>query len=342
MTESADIMVVASSTDGYVDPEAYDLIAFGRSLQDLGAGTMAVWLLGADIGSAADEIARRAGINVFAIQGTSLRNAVNETYGAVLADEVQAAQPSIVCAAHTSSCWEWAPALAARIGGACICGVDGIEPSPDRIAFRKDIYGGKLKGLYASTTTTVVTVQPGIFRFSAPPEMASGTIVFKTVVCPAAKARYVGLGQGVADATDINAAPILVAVGNGIGDEENMQLIHHLAGLLPKAVVAGTRIVCDRGWLGYSRQVGVTGASVAPALYIACGISGAPQHVMGMRGAKFVVAINTDPHAPIFNEADIGIVEDITGFIPLFKEAYMQSGKRSEPVSVDMRTPEEE
>ena len=164
----------------------------------------------------------------------------------------------------------------------------------------------------------------------------------KNIVYSPTRTRYLGSGQSSADTSDISAAPIIVAVGNGIGDEENMELIHHLAGLLPKAAVAGTRIVCDRGWLGYSRQVGVTGASVAPALYIACGISGAPQHLVGMRGAKFVIAINTDPHAPIFNEADIGIVEDITRFIPLFEEAYIRFGKESETALVNQRTPEED
>ena len=90
--------------------------------------------------------------------------------------------------------------------------------------------------------------------------------------------------------------------------------------MLPKAAVAGTRILCDRGWLGYHLQVGVTGATVAPALYVALGISGASQHVMGMRASGFVIAVNSDRQAPIFNEADVGIVEDITSFIPLVLE----------------------
>ena len=115
---------------------------------------------------------------------------------------------------------------------------------------------------------------------------------------------------------------VFLAAGNGIGEEENLLLIQRLAERLPKAMVAGTRIVCDRGWLGYDRQVGVTGATVAPALYIACGISGASQHVMGMRGSGFVIAINTDAQAPICAEADVCIVEDLKEFIPLLLEIY--------------------
>jgi electron transfer flavoprotein alpha subunit len=200
--------------------------------------------------------------------------------------------------------------------------VDGVVASRGRICFQRDIFGGKLKGLYASNAaTTIITVQPGVFRFAAASDSSPGTVDCKRLECQPVRTRYLGMKQTAAETSDITTAPILVAVGNGIGDRSNMALIHHLAEMLPKAAVAGTRIVCDRGWLGYDRQVGITGSSVSPTLYIACGISGASQHVMGMRGAKFVVAINTDPRAPIFNEADICIVEDIIHFIPLIEKA---------------------
>jgi electron transfer flavoprotein alpha subunit len=115
---------------------------------------------------------------------------------------------------------------------------------------------------------------------------------------------------------DFKDAEVIVAAGMGIGQREHLKWIDRLASLFPKASVGGTRLVCDRNWLGYDHQIGVTGATVAPALYIACGISGAAQHRMGMRGAGFVVAINSDPHAPIFAEADVCIVEDLVAFIP--------------------------
>ncbi|MBT3258785.1 MAG: electron transfer flavoprotein subunit alpha/FixB family protein, partial [Deltaproteobacteria bacterium] len=104
------------------------------------------------------------------------------------------------------------------------------------------------------------------------------------------------------------------------------------------AAVAGTRIVCDRGWLGYNGQVGVTGASVSPDLYLACGISGASQHVTGMRGSGFVIAINTDPHAPMFNEADICIVENVIHFIPLLEDACARLAGNAEQDFIDLKT----
>jgi len=122
--------------------------------------------------------------------------------------------------------------------------------------------------------------------------------------------------------TGITEAGVIVSAGQGLGDKENLDLIFQLAALFAKSAVAGSRIVCDLGWLEYRCQVGVTGATVSPQLYIACGISGAVQHVMGMRNSEFIVAINKDPAAAIFQVADIGIVEDLTTFIPALIEVY--------------------
>ena len=122
--------------------------------------------------------------------------------------------------------------------------------------------------------------------------------------------------------TGITEAGVIVSAGQGLGDKENLDLIYQLAALFAKSAVAGSRIVCDLGWLEYRCQVGVTGATVSPQLYIACGISGALQHVMGMRNSEYIVAINKDPAAAIFQVADICIVEDLTTFIPAFIEEY--------------------
>jgi electron transfer flavoprotein alpha subunit len=216
--------------------------------------------------------------------------------------------------------------VAARIGAGCISGVNGVFEADGRICFQRDLHGGKLRGRFAShTATTVVTLQPGIFKFAPDSTRPAGRVTRKTADCRLARTRFLGTRQVEADTSNITEAPIVVAVGNGIGSQENLAMAYRLAHMLPKAVVAGTRILCDRGWLGYHQQVGVTGATVAPALYIALGISGAAQHVMGMRASGFVIAVNTDCRAPIFNEADIGVVEDIKGFVPLVLEAYERS-----------------
>lgn len=323
MVDAIDIMLVAACEKGRVDSEIYDLIAFGQRLQGLGAGPMGIWILGEDVDGVARDIAHGSGVPVSAVHGKGLSHYFNEAFSSVIAQEIDAVHPTFVCAAHTSRGWEWAPALAARMGAGCICGVDGIVESRGRLCFQKDFYGGKVKGLYASSAaTTVITVQPGIFKFEPPAGTWSpGAVILKNAEDRLGRTRYLGLKQSETDTSDITAANIIVAVGNGIGDQENMALIHRLTQCLPRAELAGTRIICDRGWLGYNRQVGVTGAGVSPALYLAFGISGASQHVVGMRGAGFVIAINRDPSAPMFNEADICIVEDIIQFIPLLADA---------------------
>lgn len=340
MMDPVKIMLVAACHRGRVDPEIYDLVAFGRKLQELGAGAMGIWILGDAVDKAGQNLAEQMGLPVTVVQGEGLSHYLNETFCAVVAQEIKAAQPAFVCTTHTSRGWEWAPALATRTGAGCICGVDGLVEFQGRLCFQRDLYGGKVKGLYASSAdTTVITVQPGIFKFEPRAETASAaSVIHKDASCPLGRTRYLGRKKAETDSTHITSAPIIVAVGNGIGDRENMKLIYRLAKLLPHAEVAGTRILCDRGWLEYSRQVGVTGASVSPSLYLACGISGASQHVAGMRGAKFVIAINTDPAAPMFNEADVCIVEDITRFIPLMEDACAQLVKTTEQAFVDPKT----
>jgi len=115
-----------------------------------------------------------------------------------------------------------------------------------------------------------------------------------------------------------------VAAGRGVGEIENMRLIKQLSALFPRSAVAGSRPVCDMGWLDYKRQVGLTGATVSPKLYIACGISGAMPHQVGMQGAGFIVAISTDPRAPIFNLSDVCIQEDLKRFIPALVEEFQK------------------
>ena len=127
------------------------------------------------------------------------------------------------------------------------------------------------------------------------------------------------------DTAGISEADVIVAAGQGFGEEENLELARQLAAVFPKSAIAGSRIVCDLGWLGYGCQVGVTGATVSPRLYIACGISGAVQHVTGMRGSGFIVAINKDPAAAIFQMADVCVVEDLITFIPILLETYQKT-----------------
>lgn len=318
-----DIILIVDGTGG-TDLGIQDLFGFARKLRSMTGGAVRVWVPGEHVEDTAQEIARFSGFDVTALSCPGLSRYVCEAYRTLLVPLIQESAPAFVCTAHTSCGSEWAPAVAAGLGAGCICGVDGLLRENGGICFTKDRYGGKVKGRYRShAATTVLTVQPGSFPFQ-PQEKdpLPGTVVRRPVSCHLFRTRFEGIATAASDTADIAEAGIIVAAGSGVGDAENMELIHRLAELFPKAAVAGSRIVCDLGWLGYDRQVGVTGNTVAPALYIACGISGASQHLVGMRGSGFVVAINTDAHAPIFSEADLCIAEDLTRFIPLVVEAH--------------------
>jgi electron transfer flavoprotein alpha subunit len=173
----------------------------------------------------------------------------------------------------------------------------------------------------------ILTVQPGIFKADKNSGSQSGRVTMLAASARNRQSRSLGIKEADMDSAGIGDASVIVAAGKGIGEKENLDLIHRLAAIFPKSAVAGSRIVCDLGWLGYPCQVGVTGTTVSPQLYIACGISGAVQHVMGMQGSEFVVAINKDPSAAIFQVADICIVEDLTAFIPAFIQAYNEEAK---------------
>ncbi len=342
MAESSHIMLILLWNRDRIEKELQELMGFGRKLQQMGAGTMALWILGSPSDGFLKEVSQKTGLTVTVIEGEDLTPYQSDVFCRVIVEEIAATHPAFVCTPHTSQGWEWAPFAAARLHAGCICGVDGVFETHGQICFQKDVYGGKLKGLYAARVPlTVVTVQPGTFKsgtFKPDTPVTSGRpggVVRKTVDCPSRRTRHLGRKRASADATSITAAPVIVAVGNGIGEKEQMALIYRLAERLPRAEIAGTRIVCDRGWLAYDRQVGVTGATVSPALYLACGISGAAQHVMGMRDSRFVVAINRDPCAPIFNEADIRVVEDLITFLPFLETALAKCAGENQRMSVD-------
>jgi electron transfer flavoprotein alpha subunit len=324
MTPAADIIVVIDGTGGVVEPVAYEMLAFARRLQTLGAGSVQAWVPGEAAEEVAHRLAREGGVDVTALQCPGMQHYFGEGFRSLLVPALREAAPAYVITAHTSSGAEWAPAVAACLEAGCIGGIDGLGVEDGRIWFSKDRLGGKVKGrLVCDAAMTVLTVQPGCFKFEGRPERSGvGRAAVRTIAWKPEQTRFSGVVPAPAGAANLKDATIIVAAGNGIGEEENLQWIHRLAERLPKAMVAGTRIVCDRGWLGYDRQVGVTGATVAPALYIACGISGASQHVMGMRGSGFVIAINTDSQAPICAEADVCIAADLKTFIPMVLEIY--------------------
>jgi electron transfer flavoprotein alpha subunit len=221
---------------------------------------------------------------------------------------------------HTYQVRDFAPALAARLGQVLISDVVAIGDGP---VFTRQLMQGRLIGNYRhqGNGPCFVSVQAGAFRADAVQAGTAEIVNFEPQIDSAQIRTKPGEPfRGSAQTVDLGSAPLIVAVGRGIKEAENLSLVQDLASSLG-AEIAASRPICDSGWLPMERQVGSSGQTVAPKLYVAVGISGAIQHLVGMKGSQCIVAINKDPEAPIFEVADYGIVGDLFEVVPALTEA---------------------
>lgn len=328
---SQPIAVIAEHVEGQIRPITYELVAFARTLQkEMPSSDINIIVIGDAIDGMAEIIARNTGLGVFAVRVPGQAGYNAEVYKNILADVLTAWGPSHVCAAHSTQGLDFAPGLAIRLSAACVTGVEAIVKHDEKICFQRAVCGGKIMAdVHADSPMAMICVLPGSFAPDPADWPASGLVKQMTMECAPEKSVSRGIIHNSMDASAVTEADVIVAAGRGIGDKDNLDLIYRLAALFPKSAVAGSRIVCDNGWLDYSQQIGVTGCTVAPSLYIACGISGAIQHVSGMRGSGFIVSINTDSKAAIFNMSDVCIVEDLTTFIPILIETHQKRSQES-------------
>ncbi|MDY7002005.1 MAG: electron transfer flavoprotein subunit alpha/FixB family protein [Thermodesulfobacteriota bacterium] len=316
------IVIIAEHLEGRPLPAAYELAAFARELERLVFSPIKIIVLGENAEGPAKKIAQVTGLDVIAVRNPSLATYNAELYKAILGEILPELNPAFVCAAQTTQGMDLGPGLAARLGAACITGVEKVSQKEGRLFFSRPMYGGKiLAEICPSTLVTFLTVQPGVFKAGSLSEYAPGRVEVRDFEAAPERTRSLGVKRSTEESADIASAQVIVAAGRGVGKKENLELLARLAALFPRSAIAGSRPVCDMGWLEYKRQVGLTGAAIAPRLYLACGISGARQHIVGMRNSDFIVAVSTDPNAAIFDLADVCVVEDLTGFIPaLIKE----------------------
>ncbi len=319
------IAVITETGPTGIRPVTYEILACAEQIAEQTNGTISLYVLADDPAPAMEQICSHTGHPVVGIAADSLSAYNAESYRAVLSRVLSEIEPAYVVVAHTARGIDFAPALAAVLNGTCITGVEKMETTAAGPVFARSIVNGKKTArLRPDARPAVITVSPAMFPPKSLQQAAGTNPRTKHVPYPPGQIRPLGIKPAPADTDSLDAADVIVAAGNGIGDEANLTLVHRLASHFPKSAVAGSRPVCDKQWLPYNRQVGVTGAVVRPRLYIACGISGASQHVAGMREAGFIAAINRDPNAAIFNTADICIVEDISVFLPILSDRIRQ------------------
>jgi electron transfer flavoprotein alpha subunit len=316
------IWVVLEERDGRIGRISWEAVAAGQQLAaSLGLPVNAL-LPGAQTEALAAEIASKALSRVVRVEHPLLAPYTSDGFSLALNQFLAVEKPGFVIFPHTYQVRDYAPALAARQGQVLIGDVTGIGNGP---VFTRQLMQGRLTGEYrhAGSGTCFLSVQSGAFRAD---QVQSGAAAVETFA-PTLDASQIRTRPGQpfrasAQTVDLGAAQFIVSVGRGIKEATNLPLVQDLAASLG-AELAASRPICDNGWLPIERQVGSSGQTVSPRLYLAVGISGAIQHLVGMKGSQCVVAINKDPDAPIFEVADYGIVGDLFEVVPALTQAII-------------------
>jgi electron transfer flavoprotein alpha subunit len=320
------ILVIAEQRDGKLNRATWEAIAGAQQLAAAESNEpLSVLIIGTNVAGLAAELAAAAVKEVVTIHDPALEPYTPDGYTAALQDAIAQLSPSVVVLPHTYQTRDFAPKLAARLDRSIITDVTGVKPSAGAVAFVRPMFQGKLTAdvVPEGPGPHFVTFQIGAFRAdqaargSAPAPVRSLTV---SIQAGAIRQKPEAPFQEARQAVDLSQAERIVSVGRGIKEQSNIPLAQALADALG-AELAASRPICDAGWLPMERQVGSSGQTVAPKLYLALGISGAIQHLVGMKGSNTIVAINKDPDAPIFEVADYGIVGDLFEIVPALTAA---------------------
>ena len=315
------ILVLAEQLDGKLVRASWEAIVAAQHA----GGPLKVAVLGQNVGSIASELAAAAADEVLAVESPALAQYTADGYVTAVCGLIEAEGPAHVFAAHTYQTRDFLPRVAARLDRALATDAIGLRTEGNGIVVQRPMFQAKLVAdvALAGPPPHFVTFQLGAFRLDA---LARGAAAAPVRAAPAAvdasaiRQRPEAPYQEAKQAVDLTQAARIVSVGRGIKGPEHIALAQALAAALG-AELAASRPICDAGWLPMDRQVGSSGQTVAPKLYLALGISGAIQHVVGMKGARTIVAINKDGEAPIFEIADYGIVGDLFEIVPAIIEA---------------------
>jgi electron transfer flavoprotein alpha subunit len=311
------ILVVAEQRDGVLNRASWETIAAAQQL----AGPVAVALLGSGIDAVASELAAADVSAVVVVDQPWLASYTAD--GTVLALAALAGQekPEAIFFPHTYQTRDFAPALAARLERAIVTDVVAVKKDGTGLSYVRPVFQGKLTAdvVASGAAPHLATFQIGAYRADAVAKKTGGGAEIRRAAVDVDPSRIRQKPEApfkeARQSVDLSQAERIVAVGRGIKGQEHLALVQQLAQALG-AEIAASRPICDSGWLPMDRQIGSSGQTVAPKLYLALGISGAIQHLVGMKSSRVIVAINKDPEAPIFEIADYGIVGDLFEVVP--------------------------
>jgi len=306
-------LIVAEIQNGKIREASYELAALAQKV----GGEVTSLVIGSGVAADAEAFAAKGGGEVHLVDDDAFANYSVDAWNQAIRAAIEASSPSLVLISNTPSGWDVAPRVAAGLDAAFIPDIFDIKDGP---VYLRRVFNGKLDAqLTASGDLVVASVQPG--ATPAFEGSTDGSVKPLAVTLSDVKAKFVETKVAAATGVDLTKADIIVSGGRGVGDPEKFaEVIQPLADALGGAMGA-SRPVVDAGWLPHEYQVGSSGQVVTPKLYIACGISGAIQHLVGMKGSNFIVAINKDADAPIFEVADVGVVADLFEVVPALTEA---------------------
>ncbi len=318
-------LILAEHEGGAVREVTYELLGLAHRLAGEAGWPLSevkAVVLGQGIDALAREISGRGAAEVIYAEGKAVENYTGDGYGRAIEAIVRAEAPEMVLAGHTPNGWDVTPLVAAGLGVPIATECSAAALDGGAVRFTRKVFNGKFVQVVdlAGSKPLVATMQKG----ASPPFQGSTHGAVRKVTAGVSeadlRARFVEVKKGGAGAIDLTQASIVVSGGRGLGAAEKFSIIRELAGALGGQVGA-SRPVTDMGWLPHEHQVGSSGVTVAPKLYVACGISGAIQHIVGMRGSGYIVAINKDSEAPIFGVADVGVVGDLFEIVPALTRA---------------------
>lgn len=315
-----EILVLAESRNCQLAPASAEVIAAGQKLAaETGAALRLLALEGAaDAPGLGPALAAFQSSGVLRARHEALAIYNPEAYTQALVQIINRRQPRYTLFAHSYRTRDFAPRLATRMGRAFLSDVTAIRIENGKPIASRPMFEGRLAAdaAFAGEPPYFLSVQIGVFHPDQAARAAAPVAITDEAVAPSpGPAKFEEPFQEAKQAVDLSQAEVIVAAGRGIKEAKNLELIQKLATALG-AEVAASRPICDSGWLPMDRQVGSSGQTVAPKLYVAIGVSGAIQHLVGMKGSRAVVAINKDPEAPIFEVADYGAVGDLFEIVP--------------------------
>lgn len=324
------ILVITEHRQGKWNNSSFETLAAAQQIAAAMNGSVSAAVLGKGIGAFAEELASKAVAEAIAIEHDLLADYTPDGYCIALKQVIESAKPDLVLFPHTYQVRDFAPKLAASLGKGMIGDCIAYRNEGGKLIFVRQMFQGKTVAdvSFLGAGPWFASFQAGAFRADLVQAHASGKapVNVASVQLSAAQIRTkpLELFKEAKSAVDLTQAPLIVAIGRGIKAPENIAQAEAVAKAMG-AEIAASRPICDEGWLPMERQIGSSGQTVAPKLYLALGISGAIQHVVGMKGARTIVAINKDQNAPIFEIADYGIVGDIFEVMPALTEELQRA-----------------